>query len=105
LDISNDVEGHTLVVPKNHSDNVLDASNEDLSHIMSTINKICNHFTSLGFTGFNILNNTGKDAEQSVMHLHFHIIPRKENDGYTVFPKLGKSNIDLQTIVDKLKLN
>jgi len=105
LDIANDIEGHTLVVSKEHCENILDASNETLSHIMDSVKKISNHYLSLGYTGVNIINNSGKDAEQSVMHLHFHILPRKENDKYEVFPKFNKLDLALDEVASKLKLN
>jgi histidine triad (HIT) family protein len=38
-------------------------------------------------TGVNILNASGKDAQQSVMHLHFHIVPRYPNDGLDLWLK------------------
>ena len=42
---------------------------------------------------------------QTVFHLHFHILPRFENDGFTVFPNLEKNKESLDKIQEKLKLN
>ena len=105
LDIANDVEGHTLVVPKVHCENILSASRETLDKVMESVQKISKHYVSLGYTGINILNNNGSDAEQSVMHLHFHIMPRKSNDGFKVFPSISSSNADLKELSEKLRLN
>ena len=92
LDISNDIFGHTLVIPKKHYENVMTCDNKTLSRIMETCKKIGAHYVKdCGFDGFNILNACGKAAEQSVFHVHFHILPRKENDGEKVFPKLSGS--------------
>ncbi|MGB6881751.1 MAG: HIT domain-containing protein, partial [Microgenomates group bacterium] len=38
-------------------------------------------------TGINILNASGKDAQQSVFHLHFHLVPRYLNDGLDMWIK------------------
>ena len=82
LDISDDVVGHTLVIPKKHYDNVLDIDMEMLSRVMRTVKLISNHYVdNCGFTGVNILNNSGIGADQTVFHLHIHILPRKNGDG------------------------
>lgn len=105
LDISNDIEGHTLVIPKKHYKNILDCKNEDLTHVIKVIKKISNHYISLGYNGVNVLNNNEKCAEQSVFHLHFHILPRKDNDGYKVFPDLKSTENNLTEICEKLKIS
>ena len=75
LDISKDVYGHTLVIPKKHVENVLDCDNETLNHVINTVKKVSNHYVdNCGFKGVNILNASGVEAQQSVFHLHFHII-------------------------------
>ena len=105
LDISNDANGHILVVPKAHCTNVLDAKPEDLSHVMQTVQKISKHLIeNCGFKGVNILNASGAYAEQSVFHLHFHILPRNEGDGLHVFPTLNKNDQTLEEICEKLRI-
>ena len=102
LDISKDCYGHTLVIPKKHSENILDTDPTVLCEVSKTIQLICHHYESLGFEGFNILNNNNSCAEQSIHHLHFHILPRKENDGLKIFPNLNEQNLDLEEIQKKL---
>lgn len=105
LDISNDVLGHTLVVPKKHYESMMTCDNTTLSRIMETCKKIGNFYVKeKSFDGFNILNNTGKVAGQSVQHVHFHIIPRKENDGVNLFNQLPDCGADLKVICENLKL-
>lgn len=104
LDISKDAYGHTLVVPKVHSDNIFDTDNSELKYVISTVQKISNHYKSLGFDGINIINNNNSCAEQSVFHLHFHIIPRLPNDGLKIFPNLQSQNLNLEEIQKKLTL-
>lgn len=69
---------HILVVPKKHYDSVLQVEEADniISKIYAAINKIAKqeHFDK---DGFRVINNCGKDAGQTVMHMHFHIIAGK----------------------------
>lgn len=103
LDIANDVYGHTLVVPKKHYENMIDCPDRSLGKIMASVRKIGNHFVNdCGFEGYNIINNSGKSAEQSVMHLHFHILPRKEGDKVKVWKDLGKQEKELGGIAKEL---
>ena len=104
MDISNDIEGHTLVIPKNHCKNILDCNDLDLAEVMKAVKFISNHYISLGYDGVNILNANEKAAEQSVFHLHFHIIPRKNDDGYSTFPKFDKNEITLEKAYNKFKI-
>ena len=89
LDISRDCYGHTLVVPKKHYKNVLDCDEEVLKHTIAAVKKVAKHYVDdCGFKGVNILNASGEEAQQSVPHLHFHILPRMAKDEYDGFPKL-----------------
>ena len=105
LDISNDCNGHTLVIPKKHYTNVLDCDEKYLAACMQTIKKIGNHYTTnCGFSGINILNASGADAQQSVFHLHFHILPRKADDGVDCFPQLTKNAETMNEVQQKLQI-
>ncbi len=76
LDVAGDAFGHTLVVPKEHCENILDASDECISHVMSAVRKISTHFVdNCDITGVRVISNCKESAGQSVMHLHFHIYP------------------------------
>ena len=105
LDIANDHYGHTLVIPKNHTADIFSVSQEDLSSVMETVKKVSKHYISLGFDGVNLVNCSGKAAEQSVFHLHIHILPRKQGDNVKVYPNLTKREDDLLKVCQKLKLN
>ena len=102
LDIANDVYGHTLVISKKHYNNVIDCPARSLGKIIASVKKVGDHFISLGYSGYNIINNSGASAEQSVMHLHFHILPRKDNDGVKVWKELGKQTKALEDIAKEL---
>ena len=106
LDIAKDVDGHTLVIPKKHSNNILDTDDETLTHVMNTVKLISKHYVEkCGFVGINVLNNNGASAEQAVPHLHFHIIPRLENDNIYVYPKFEGAKYPLEDTLNKLKIN
>ena len=106
LDIAKDVDGHTLVIPKKHVTNIFDCDQETLSHVTNAIKKICNHYVnSCGFEGCNILNASGETAQQTVMHLHFHIIPRKKNDGVDAWPHFKGAKEKLEYWVEQLKIS
>lgn len=105
LDIAKDVDGHTLVIPKKHVVNILDCDEETLNHVSKTIKKICNHYVdNCGFAGCNILNASGKAAQQSVFHLHFHIIPRKNDDEVDAWPNFKGAKESLESWHEKLKV-
>jgi histidine triad (HIT) family protein len=81
LDINPLTEGHCLVVPKQHFENVFNIEQEVLKEIIFIAKDIAeNAKRNLGATGVQLVNASGKDAEQSVMHFHLHVIPRYEND-------------------------
>ncbi len=75
--------GHTLVIPKKHYELITEIPDNELEAIIKTIKKISNALLKFG-QGLNILQNNKKIAGQYVEHLHFHLIPRFENDGITV---------------------
>lgn len=82
LDLGPAAKGHTLVVPKNHSDDLLTADDETLRNAAQVIAKVANGIKSaLNCDGINLVQNNGEAAGQTVKHLHFHLIPRYNNDG------------------------
>lgn len=106
LDIADDVEGHTLVIPKDHCENTLDCPSDILEKVIVTVQKIAKHYVyHCGYTGVNIMNANGSDAEQSVFHLHYHILPRKHNDGKKMWPDLEKLNSNMEDLCKKLRIN
>lgn len=81
LDINPFAKGHTLVIPKAHSEGLLDTDDETLAAVITRVKKIAAHIKAkLGADGFNILQNNGEAAGQTVKHLHFHIVPRFGNE-------------------------
>lgn len=88
LDISKDVDGHTLVIPKTHAVNVLDITEENYLNVVKTVKKVAEHYVNnCGYEGVNILNASDASAGQSVFHLHFHLFPRCSGDNANLWPK------------------
>lgn len=82
LDITPINYGHVLVIPKTHSENLLDMKEIDMAAIIKTIQKVANAIMKgLKADGFNLGMNNCPAAGQLVMHSHVHIIPRFKNDG------------------------
>jgi len=87
LDINPVTPGHTLVVPKKHSYNVLDADEETLCEMGKILKKISQAICrGMGTDSFNLNQNNGKIAGQVVEHLHWHIVPRYPDDGLALWP-------------------
>lgn len=85
LDINPVNEYHTLVIPKNHSDNIFDIPEHELKEVMAVIKKLVTLFNSkLGISNVQIINSSGSEAQQDVFHMHFHIVPRKKGDNQDV---------------------
>lgn len=97
LDLSQVTKGHTLVVPKQHSANILECDPETAAHLMNVGamlgKRICER---LNAKGMNILLNTNEVAGQSVFHTHMHLIPRySEDDAVKIeFNESATQNLD-----------
>jgi histidine triad (HIT) family protein len=85
LDIHPVNEYHTLVIPKNHYENIFDIPEHELLEVISAVKKLVTLFNSkLGINAVQIINSSGADAQQDVFHVHFHIVPREWGDGQNV---------------------
>ncbi|MFP4401743.1 MAG: HIT family protein [Candidatus Nanoarchaeia archaeon] len=78
LDIAPMERGHTLVVPKKEFETIFDMSEKEFLELQRVVFKIATHIQSTLNCGINICQNNYKIAGQDVPHVHFHIIPRRE---------------------------
>lgn len=104
LDISQATIGHTLVVPKKHYPNILSLEDNDILGVVSLVCKKIEK--ALDVHNFNILNNCGVKAGQTVDHFHIHIIPRYDND--TMKIEFGSNELTKEAfskLCDKIKKN
>lgn len=83
LDIHPVNKGHILVVPKKHSQGSHDAEPETLQKLVVEMQKIAQAMIAVTNTpAYNIIQNNGAEAGQAIPHLHFHLIPRFDQDGH-----------------------
>lgn len=74
--------GHTIIAPKLHYADLFDTPAEVLGCVTAVIQKVAQHYrAATDAVGINLLHASSIAAQQSVLHLHFHLIPRFENDG------------------------
>ncbi|ADU29734.1 HIT family protein [Evansella cellulosilytica] len=107
LDLSQVTKGHTLVIPKNHEENVYELSEKNCEAVFKAVPKIARAIkATYEPEGLNLLNNNGEAAGQSVFHYHVHLIPRYgKGDGFgAVWHDHSKeySNEDLQDIAKEI---
>lgn len=82
LDVNPLAEGHTVVIPKAHAAYLEDLDAESAADIARLLGPLAARIKSVvSAAGYNILQNNGPAAGQVVMHVHFHIIPRRVGDG------------------------
>jgi histidine triad (HIT) family protein len=82
MDIAPATRGHALVIPREHSADLLSVDDEDLRAVASAAQRLAARAKErLGADGVNLLNACGAVAFQSVFHFHMHVIPRYEGDG------------------------
>lgn len=79
MDVMPQAPGHTLVVPKAASRNLLDADPATFARLMPVVQKVARAVKSaFGADGVSIMQFNEGAAGQTVFHLHFHVIPRME---------------------------
>ncbi|MGI5948537.1 MAG: HIT family protein [Lachnospiraceae bacterium] len=79
LDLGPASEGHALILPKNHFKDVCELDAETAAKVLPLAAKIGAAMKeTLGCAGFNLVQNNGLEAGQTVFHFHMHIIPRYE---------------------------
>ncbi len=82
LDMGPATRGHALLLPKEHYANLFELDDKLAAKALVTAKKVAARMKdALGADGFNLVQNNGEAAGQTVFHFHMHLIPRYENDG------------------------
>lgn len=82
LDVNPATKGHALILPKEHYANLYELPEETAADAMKLAQRMMRKMTEkLDCDGFNIVQNNGEAAGQTVFHFHMHLIPRYKNDG------------------------
>ena len=105
LDLAPAAKGHALIVPKEHYANLYELSDELCSKVFVLAKKLAAHMTEvLGCDGFNIAQNNGAAAGQTMFHFHLHLIPRYEGDQAGFSWNTGSADMDeLKLLAEKLR--
>ena len=81
MDIAPATRGHALVIPREHSRDLLEVGVQDLQATILGAQRLASRaHERLGAAGVNLLNSCGAAAWQTVFHFHIHVIPRYEDD-------------------------
>ncbi len=81
MDIAPATRGHALVIPREHSVDLLEVAPEDLAASTAAAQRLAQRLGErLGADGVNLLNACGSAAWQTVFHFHVHVIPRYADD-------------------------
>jgi histidine triad (HIT) family protein len=103
LDIAPINPGHLLVIPKEHYENILDVPEDVLQETILRVKKMALVIDKIA-DGVNVGQNNKLAAGQIVNHLHFHIIPRGENDGLVSWPgKEYSTKEEVNKLAEELK--
>jgi len=98
LDINPCAKGHTVVIPKVHSETLFDLNEDIIGNVFIAVKKVLEKIDiKLSPDGFNFGWNHGEAGGQSVPHLHVHVIPRWNNDGggsmHSIVNKPGEQSV------------
>ena len=81
MDIAPATRGHALVIPREHSPDLMSVDGEDLQAVALASRQLAERaIAKLGADGVNLINSCGAAAWQTVFHYHVHVIPRYYDD-------------------------
>ena len=104
LDIYPNNPGHTLVIPKIHSRNILDISIDSWTSLTHAVHLLTPAILkAVHATAVNIMMNNEPDAGQIIFHSHIHIIPRFTDDGYTHWKGQQCDTEQMQTVAQAIR--
>ena len=103
LDLGPATRGHALLLPKNHFANLFELDDETAQKAILVAKKMAGKMkAALGADGFNLVQNNGEAAGQTVFHCHMHLIPRYENDNAGILWEPGETTPEDMAEVKRL---
>lgn len=104
LDLSPAAKGHALIVPKEHYANLYELPEDLAADAMRLAKKeMARMSQKLSCDGFQLVQNNGEIAGQTVFHFHLHLIPRYKTDGQRIAWEPGKmSDAELDAVKDQI---
>ncbi len=105
LDIEPASKGHALILPKEHYANLYELDDAIAAKVLVLAKKLVTALTEiLGCDGYNIVQNNGSAAGQTVFHYHMHLIPRYEKDTVRIGWTPGKLDENFKKeLIEKMK--
>jgi len=99
LDINPVTEGHTLVIPKHHSENLYEVPLEDLASVHRATQIVVRAIrNALDPIGVALVQLNGRGVNQIIMHYHVHLIPRSADDPELVVSDMGAKEMDQEAL-------
>ncbi len=97
-------EGHTIVIPKKHYENIYDVPDEVLQRMVSVARKIAlSYQKSLNANSVDLTSSSGKEAQQKIMHMNIHVIPRYDEEDKWDFKGRPELQGRLDLTISKIK--
>ena len=105
LDLGPASKGHALLLPKEHYADLFALPDETAEKVLPVAKKIVSRMKDvLGCDGYNLVQNNGECAGQTVFHFHMHMIPRYKDDKVGLGWEMEElSDADRDEILAKLK--
>ena len=108
MDVAPATKGHALVVPKHHCADIYEIDPELLGKAVQIGQKVIKHATEvLGCDGYNLIQNNGEVAGQTVFHYHLHLIPRykdMDNKGILSWKPSEADKDELKALCESLRI-
>ncbi len=105
LDIFPTSRGHTLLIPKAHSENLFETDPDDLAAVVRVSRRIARTLRKeLAPDGLGVFQLNGAAAGQTVFHYHMHLIPRRQGEGMQVHSRVRGDDAELAALAERLRL-
>jgi histidine triad (HIT) family protein len=98
--------GHTLIIPRTHVADLWKAKPSLGAELMNAVIRVGRAIdTALQPEGMNLITSAGQIAEQTIFHLHLHIVPRSPRDGFGDIwpPASGYEDTDLGDVAERIR--
>lgn len=98
--------GHTLIIPRAHVSDLWEAEVSAAEELMRAVVQVGRAIDlALNPEGMNLISSAGKTAEQTVFHLHLHVLPRWQRDGFgQIWPTNGYfEDVELDNVADRIR--
>lgn len=107
LDIRPVNDGHSLVIPKAHYENIYEIPEDEIAHVYKIVKRIASAVQkSVDAEGISITQHNGRAALQRIFHLHVHVIPRYEEQTFPRPDELSEAKREkLEEVARKIRKN